>query len=166
MDLKVESPSYGAEPPSTISAMAIGVAGVAMALVGMAFSVLALLKLRRGYAAVLGPKSLPAKGILLLFLSLALFATEIPIMAAAVWLPSIVFIGLAVELAAAVIALLCYVFAFVLGARDLYNRYKVKPLNTAFILYILFFLLVTVPVAHYLMYKGLDEAARQAGPAQ
>lgn len=50
----------------------------------------------------------------------------------------------------------------IIGARQLYLKYEVDSFHTAFILFVLFFLVIPPIIGVWLMYTGSREATRKA----
>lgn len=134
-------------------AWALLLAFFAALLAAAGLGVVGVYKLRRGYAAVLGKESWPARGVLLLCASLALELAAIFLFAVS-WQAA-----LGLYLASSALALLSFVLVFVFGTKELYDIFRVPELNKAFVLYLLFLLVVPVVLATWFAYRGLVKLA-------
>ncbi|NYR15320.1 hypothetical protein HC235_05025 [Pyrobaculum arsenaticum] len=117
-----------------------------------------LYKLWRGYNAVLGSGNWPARGVLFTFVAVALYIAALPLFLLSP--PA----GIGLYLSSNAVSLVSYVFVFVLGSKELYDKLKVPEFHKAFILYLFFFLLVPVVVATWLMYRGLGKLGQASAP--
>lgn len=128
----------------------IGIGILGAFVLAMALGMAALFYLYRGYREELGG-GWPVWGTVVLFAAVALTAI------AAAFSTTISLVATFAFLSAMGIFLGGYIAAFIIGAKELYDKYHVPEFKTAFILYILFFLVIPPIVATWLMYRGLGK---------
>ncbi|MEM1570969.1 MAG: hypothetical protein QXS00_06230 [Pyrobaculum sp.] len=128
---------------------------VVVAIVVVLANLFALIPIWRGYSEVFGKGSLPAVGA-----ELGLIAAAVGLLSllvSALWPPA----GDLINLAAGILGFVSYVLAYIIGARQLYLKYEVDCFHTAFILFVLFFLVIPPIIGIWLMYKGSRDAIRK-----